>query len=70
MDFVEVEVELNINTPPADLYDDNAKSEDKSNESASPRTFAEMRSKTSELEAELAEVKSELIRKENLIDTQ
>ena len=71
VDFVEVEVDLTINTPPAELYDENAKVNSKRPvENPSVTNFSEMRAETSKLEAELAEVKSQLRKKEKLIDTQ
>ena len=68
VDFVEVEVDLTVNTPPADLYDEEAKVNSK--RPVDVTNFSEMRAETSKLEAELAEVKNELLKKEQLIDTQ
>ena len=68
VDFVEVEVDLTVNTPPADLYDEDAKVNSK--RPVDVTNFSEMRAETSKLEAELAEVKNELLKKEQLIDTQ
>ena len=68
VDFVEVEVDLTVNTPPADLYDEDAKVNSK--RPVDVTNFSEMRAETSRLEAELAEVKNELLKKEELIDTQ
>ena len=68
VDFVEVEVDLTVNTPPADLYDENTKVNSK--RPVDVTNFSEMRAETSRLEAELAEVKNELLKKEELIDTQ
>ena len=68
VDFVEVEVDLTVNTPPAELYDENTKVNSK--RPVDVTNFSEMRAETSRLEAELAEVKNELLKKEELIDTQ
>ena len=71
VDFVDIELDLTVNTPPAELYEDTASVNSKRPvETPTITSFAEVRAQTSKLEAELSEVKSELKKKELLIDTQ